>query len=155
MKLIVPPFRVVEPVLVDEPASPFHGMTHSKAVLIRDTLWGYWVRLASDRDLELGTEPQEGIFRGMAFPGEFPTEPMQAAYDLVLGISARHRRIISPNIVRVFEVRSKSALRECDACGRWSEPEEMVEIVPEWREPGFSGWERFCRQRPCTYWDGE
>lgn len=136
--------------MVDEPRSPFHGMTHSNAVLINETLYNYAVRFTRERD----EQPEEARFKGMGLPGEYPSQPMMGAYDLDLEFSAGHHRVISPSLVRSFEVISRSRLLQCDACGHWDEPERMIEIVPEFAEPGFSGWEMFCRRsnKPCIYW---
>lgn len=137
MRLVQPPFNFVEPVLVENRASPFYGMTHSKAVLIDRTLSGYQVVVQSQNDINTGIDREVAIFTRMALPGDWATV-MECAYDLILESSPGVQRVVSPQLVRSFEVVSKDRLLLCELCDGYREASELVYepeeffLVPDW-----------------------
>jgi len=126
-----PPFRIVEPVLVEERASVFYGMTHSKAVLIDEALHGYRVRVQSTHDIQVGIDPEVLIFERMILPGQY-ADLMQGPYDLLLRKSPGITRNTSPQLVVMFDVVSRDRLLQCDRCNDYRESCNLIEEFNDW-----------------------
>lgn len=152
---IRPPFKVQpETVLVQDAASVFDGLTHSKAVLVNETFRWFRVAVRSQDDIQRGYEREEYVFKGMGLPGERPEAPMMAAYDLVLLKSPGQERVISPNLVAEFEIVSRSEVLVCKWCGAWRESAEMRQVWEHWDWADEGEWVSECALKPCTNLEG-